>query len=1129
MQSFVIANRRALGLRFLLRVIRVNQILLLLLVAFCIANATRPDVRIEDYEGRLVTTIDLTLEGSAPDPAVQAELISLLKIAPNTEFSAVRIRDSLQALFDSGRVANARVEVIEESPAKTSPVKLRFVVQRQIQIADVRIELGAVTGAPISTDEIRARLNLIHPGTRLSKQVILRNADEILVYLRDRGYFEATVEPHEQLDPSGTRATVTYRIVTGAPALVSKFELDIPGFDPTSIRSQLTLQPNTPFTRDALASDVTRLRNAILAQGYLAPVLEDARVQRDPERNTISVLLKGNRGPRVTVGVTGYEISDKTQRNLFPVLREGSIDFSAIVEGARRLSNKLQEEGYFFAEVTPVCSVTNAPPEIGPNGTYETCQNLNAASLNDRAVTITYQVEQGRRFRLTDIRITGTNKLTVEDVESELKTQKASPLGLIPYLGYGRGYTSQALLEQDRRTIEAFMKDLGYRGTHVEVLQGVSINGENLIITFQVTENALTRVAGVEVKGNRIFTEKQLRDEMRTIIGGPYSRSEARLDSDRLLALYARQGYPNTRLDFSVIELPKKGEDEQVRLVYSITDESDKVFINRIVINGVTGSADTQATKRRAILRAIPIAEGEPLRADRISEAERELYLTDAYRQVIIHREPAGETASGFKREDIIIDVEEKKPRVMDYGGGFSTDFGALGLFEISNVNLMNRLRQGAMRLRASSRQQLIRFEYLDPKFARYNKHDFVPLAVTLEYQRDSTITRFFRSAIDRGTMGIVQRLDEKGNPIDEFGEQVGEPTINRFTVAVETRRVLNEKSRTIAFARYSYEDVRLFNLESLVVKPILQPDKAIRLSRIGGSLVRDTRERCERSLLSTRRTAEEERTGAPGEVCRYNQLDATRGDFMSVNYSLALRQLGGNISYNRFEFNYRRYYKINRLRRTVFAGNFTLGLANLFNPVDRDGNGVIDEIDLTLPISERFFSGGSTTLRGFSFEEAGPQQVLIPQGEFRDQNNEVVFLNPFTVPVGGNAVAVVNLEARIPLTRSIQTVPFYDGGNVFRRIGDLFGKNDPTPVPPGDVLAAINAVNLRAHWSHTVGLGFRLQTPLGGALAIDYGFLLNPPEFLIPQRGPTGGFDGVPAIFRLNRGRLQFRLSQTF
>ena len=1092
-------------------------------------GSTGKDARIQDYEGRQITLVELVFEGTPDNPNVQTELFSQLKVVANTPYSAVRVRDSLQALFDTGRVANVRVEVVEEGATRTGPVRLRFIVQRQVQIGDVRIEMaGPVTGSPISVDEIRARLNFIQPGTRLSRQLIQRNADEIQVYLRDRGYFNATVEAVDQVGPRGIRATVIYRVTPAEPARVESFEINVRGFDPTRVRTTLTLQSNVVFTREDLASDVGRIRDALIAGGFLSPVLEDARVVRDPEKNTIKIVLNGVVGPKAIVVIKNYEISENTQRELLPVMREGNIDYSAIVEGARRIRNKLQEDGYFFAEVTQTCTVTNPPADLGTNGTEETCQNLNPNSLTGNNVTIEYQVEQGRRFRLNDIRITGTNKVSYEDIEAELRTQQANAIGLIPFLGYGRGYTSLTFLEQDRRTVEAFMRDLGYRRATVSVLQGVSINGDGLIITFEVTEGPLTRIAGVEVKGNKIHTDDRLRRVLRTVIGAPYSRSQARADGDRVTALYAREGYVDVRIDFSVVELPNKGEEEQVRLVYTIENEGDKVFVNQIVVNGVTGDLNTRRKKRQAIRRAIPLTEGGVLRADRISDAERELYLTDAYRQVIIRTEPAGETATGFKRRDVIIDVEEKKPRVMDYGGGFSTDAGALGLFEISNVNLMNRLRHGAMRLRASRRQQLVRLEYLDPRFVRYNETQFAPLAASVEYQRDSTITRFFRSAIDRGTMGIVQRLDEDGNPIDIFGARVNEPTINRFTAAVETQRVLDRRTRTIIFGRISYEDVRLFNLESLVVRPILEPDQKVRLARIGASFVRDTRERCERGLLARSRDEDEE-PGGPGEICRYNQVDATRGGFLSIDYSVALRQLGGNISFNRFQTTYRHYYKVNWLRDTVLAGNMTLGLANLFNPRDRDGNGTIDEIDRTLPISERFFSGGSTTLRGFNFEEAGPREVVIPEGEFRDSDNNIVFLDPFTVPVGGNALAVVNLEARIPLTRSIQVVPFYDGGNVFRRVGDLFGKDDPTPVPPGDILAAIKAANLRANWTNTVGLGLRLQTPFGGALAVDYGFLLNPPEFLIPQRGPGGLFDGTPAIFRLHRGNLHFRITQTF
>ena len=93
--------------------IRLLLILLLVLVfAVNAAGSTLKDVRIEDYEGRQITSVEVVIEGAPEDRNAQAEFLALLKVAPNTQFSAVRVRDSLQALFDSGRIANARVEVV---------------------------------------------------------------------------------------------------------------------------------------------------------------------------------------------------------------------------------------------------------------------------------------------------------------------------------------------------------------------------------------------------------------------------------------------------------------------------------------------------------------------------------------------------------------------------------------------------------------------------------------------------------------------------------------------------------------------------------------------------------------------------------------------------------------------------------------------------------------------------------------------------------------------------------------------------------------------------------------------------------------------------------------------------------
>ncbi|MDQ2855497.1 MAG: hypothetical protein M3R68_04155, partial [Acidobacteriota bacterium] len=556
-----------------------------------------------DYDGRPIASIEIVFEGSPADEAVQAEFLVMLRITPNSEYSAVRVRDSLQALFDSGRIASARVEVTEVG-GKKGRLHVRFVVQRQVIVADTRLDIGLGNGAPISPDEIRARLNLIKPGARASRQSVLRNVDEIQGYLRDRGYFNASVDSSQQVDTSGTRATVYYRITPGDAARVSAFSINIKGFDQASIRPTLALQNGAPFTRQALSEDVNRIRQAVISLGYLAPLIEDPRVTRDNDKNQMTIALAGSVGPKVNVAVESYKISDKVARDLLPVKREGNIDQSAIVEGARRLRNKLQEDGYFFAEVTPICKVTPALPDLVENGTRATCETLNPDALAGHTVDITYQVEKGRRFKLKDIRITGTNKITYDDIAAELKTQKANALGFIPYLGYGRGYTSLALLEQDKRTVASHMREFGYRHSQVQVVQGVAINGEDLIITFKVTEGPLTRVAAVEIRGNKIYTEERLRQELRTIVGAPLSRAIARVDVDSLHNLYAHDGYIDAEVAPSLVELPKKGEDEQVKIIYTIRNEGDKVFINRIIVNGVTGNANTQQTKRDAIARA---------------------------------------------------------------------------------------------------------------------------------------------------------------------------------------------------------------------------------------------------------------------------------------------------------------------------------------------------------------------------------------------------------------------------------------------------------------------------------------------------------------------------------------------
>ncbi len=65
------------------------------------------------------------------------------------------------------------------------------------------------------------------------------------------------------------------------------------------------------------------------------------------------------------------------------------------------------------------------------------------------------------------------------------------------------------------------------------------------------------------------------------------------------------------------------------------------------------------------------------------------------------------------------------------------------------------------------------------------------------------------------------------------------------------------------------------------------------------------------------------------------------------------------------------------------------------------------------VPRSERFYAGGAATLRGFAQNAVGP-------------------IGPNRIPVGGEAMLVLNNELRMPLVSILDGVVFVDIGNVF-------------------------------------------------------------------------------------------------
>ena len=1090
-----------------------------LLICF-LAFTISVNAQLGKFEDRQINEEDITItfEGKENDPTASEQYLSIVRSALGERYSAVKVRDALQELYLTNKIAAAQVET---TAIGENRVKVRFIIRRKTEARRVSVVINDPNNeSPFSEDELLYRLSIIQPGEVFIEADLNKNIDSILDYLRERGFYNAEAEySTTPVSPdSDTKVAVTFIITPKAQTTVKQFDIDIVGFDATKVKQKLKLKPGEPFTRELLAADVERIRQALRDEKYLAPELREPRVVYDRNDNSISVSLNGKVGAIVNVSVDAdKKVGESKQRELLPVKRDGTLDYSAIIEGEKRLETYYQEQGYFFADVTPYCAVrpdfTESEASYTQNDTEVLCSALNGGDLTDRVVDVTYRADLNRQYKLIDIRLEGTDQFTIDEISAVLETQEASILGIIPYLGYGRGYTSVKLLENDRRTIQTLLYELGYRRAAVRVLQGVAPNGEDLIITFVVDQGIPTVVDEVEIVGNNAFDDTALNAELPQLIGRNLSRARIRNGQKALVETYANAGYYDAKLNYSVIELPEKsGETEdRVKIVYTIETEGTKVYVNRILVSG------NDNTKRESIVKRLNVETGEPLRAVDVFSSEQNLYQTDVFRRVTVKPEPAGERDDGNRLRDILVNVEEQPARVITYGGGFSTDDGAFGNVDIRHYNLFGRLQQGGARIRVSQRQQLVQLDFSDPRFMNDGKTDkgyirYAPLKLTALFQRDSTVTRFFRSAFDQGTFGIVQRVDEDGNPIDFFGTKTGDPTIQRISFTAETSRTISEKRRSLLFANYKFEQVNLLNIDSLLIRDILQPDSNIRTSGFGLNFVMDTRENC----LGKTSILEIIQKGEPGDPCKYSAGDPSRGDFLTAEYSVSVPFLGSNIGFHKFQASYSKFFTFTKLKNTTLAGRAVLGLGSVFSKRQRFSSSQFPDLEGILPVSERFFAGGSTTLRGFAFDTAGPRVVIVPQGQFLNSNREPVFLDPFTVPFGGNGLVIINLEARVPLTDNIRFVPFYDGGNVFRRVGDIF---NPPDVPPTDVFRQ----NLRALFTHTVGIGLRLKTPIGGEFAVDYGYLLNPQKFLVPQRGAPN------AIFQPRREQLHFRFSQAF
>ena len=204
------------------------------------------------------------------------------------------------------------------------------------------------------------------------------------------------------------------------------------------------------------------------------------------------------------------------------------------------------------------------------------------------------------------------------------------------------------------------------------------------------------------------------------------------------------------------------------------------------------------------------------------------------------------------------------------------------------------------------------------------------------------------------------------------------------------------------------------------------------------------------------------------------------------------------------------------------------------------------------IPLPERLYPGGPTSLRGFSFNAAGPRD---PETGF---------------PIGGAGALVNSTELRLPpptlpwLGNTVSFVLFHDMGNVFTNAGDAWAAFSaftsriaipakclplPRSTAPEKSFRQVRAVrptarhlhrpagNLSASttFPHAPGFGLRYHTPIG-PIRLDFSYNLNPPIYPVnidysigySTANPLGPYS-TPHVGEASHFNFFFSLGQTF
>jgi outer membrane protein assembly complex protein YaeT len=844
------------------------------------------------------------------------------------------------------------------------------------------------------------------------------------------------------------------------------------------------------LTEERMKQAIAGIKKLLEENGfYRATVIP--QLTPHPDTQQVNILFNVEAGARASVGeikVTGDpgftpgQISDLTK------LRRGDpVAAQSVSRALQRLRKKYQKEGRLEAQASLV-SRTYRP--------------------EDNSVDYTLNIVRGP---VVAIHIEGARL-------PEAVIKRSVPI-------YEEGAVDDDLLNESCRNLRDYLQTQGFFDSQVTVVRKEQPSLDRTDIVFDVDRGERHKLVALALEGAKYFPTDLIRDRMQIqpagwlLEHGLFSQSMLNRDLDSVRDLYRSNGFLQVN-SYAEVQDNYLGRHDQMRVVVHV-EEGPQTLVKDLNIIGATAFAATALQNMLGNIPGQPFSEanmtadrdalvnfyfnrgfpevtmstaaqpvpGEPTRMNvtyTIHEGERVfvdqvltsgLYYTRPFvvqRRIVPHHGDPLSQADMLKTQsrlydlgifsavdvavqnpegvesykDVLLNLTEARRYTFDYGLGFEVQTsGTPGgpSNPQGRTGASPRVSFDVNRLNFRGRDETIFFQ---SNFGRLEQRALLGYAVPHWLDRERL----------KLTFNVLY-----DNTLDVFTF-----TSQRVEGSVQVTQSLS-KATTLLY-RLAYRDVKVTNL---AVDPNLIPllARPVRIGMPSFTYIRDTRD---------------------------NPVDSHKGNYFVFDTGVTSHVLGSQADFVRFLVQHSEYYAFGPKGRFVLAHSIQLGVEQPWG-----GPAAI------VPLPERFFAGGGSSLRGFALNEAGP----------RDQ--ETGF------QLGGEAMFINSFELRFPpiplpfVGKDLSPVIFHDMGNVYDNPSGVFPSLFRWSQPDKrlcNVLLPNEPCSFNYN-SQAVGGGIRYRTPIG-PVRFDVGYSLNPPTF------PIRSLNRSEVLHNVN---FYFSVGQTF